>query len=135
MNTFTHEVSFASKDFNPKTDKVETTNKKRIFTFKELDEYDQDQQQLHWKINFVFEAAIGENDEKLGTGKKKIQIESDAAHELVVKFVNNCLVTDGDKQKELNKKELLMNSKALFKLGTWLIYEKFLPFFLIFRSE
>jgi len=140
IKTFTKEVSVPSMELNAEQTGVEPRNKKRVFTFKELNEYDQDQQKLHFKLNAVFESAFGvEDDEKIGSEKRTITIDTDGVHELTLKFINTCLITSGedgtsDKQKEIDKKELLQNSKALYKLGSWLTTEKFLPFFLSFNS-
>jgi len=137
MNTFTKEIAvpgFEPQETNEGA-KLVKVNKPRVFTFKELDEFDQDQQTLIFKLNAVFENAFSEDDEKVGVGKRKITIETDGMHELLIKFINICLVTkndsgDIDGNKELDKKELLMSSRALWKLGSWLTVEKFLPFFL-----
>ena len=140
MKTFTKDIFVPSQEFNTDSNQVEPKKIKRTFTFRELDEYDQDQQKLHFKLNAIFENAIGESDEKVGEEKRKITIDSDGVHELVIKFINTCLITvndsgEKDDKKELDKRELLMNSKALYKLGSWLVAEKFLPFFLTFRAD
>lgn len=140
MRTFTKEIAVTSMEYSVTDEKVKPINKKRTFTFKELDEYDQDQQKLHFKLSAIFETVFTESDEKVGKEKKQFTIDSDGAHELVIKFINTCLVVENDRGevdpvKELDKKELLHNSKALYKLGSWLISEKFLPFFLLFQND
>ena len=140
METFTKDIFVPSQEYNTDSNKVEPISKKRTYTFRELNEYDQNQQKLHFKLNAIFENAIGESDEKVGEGKRKITVDSDGVHELLIKFINTCLITvndsgEKDEKKELDKKELLMNSKALYRLGSWLVAEKFLPFFLSFRSD
>lgn len=140
MKTFEKEIAVPSMEMNDEQTGIIPKLKKRMFTFKELDEFDQDQQKLHFKISAVFEAAFGESDEKIGQEKRKITIDTDGVHELVMKFINTCLVTTNssgeiDAQKELDKRELLQNSKAMYKLGSWLVTNKFLPFFLGFNND
>ena len=140
MKTFTYELPVPVPTFDASSDKVQSVTTKRIFTFKELNEYDQDQQKLHFKISAIFEVAIGERDDAVGSEKTKLTLDTDTVHELTIKFINTCLITENeigvkDSARELDKKELLMSSKAVYKLGSWLLHEKFYPFFLQFRTD
>jgi hypothetical protein len=140
MKTFEKEISISTSDFNATTNKFEKVTHKKMFTFKELDEYDQEQQKLHFKLSVIFERAITDNDEKIGSERTEINLNTDQVHELTIKFINTCLITTNEQgesihSKEQDKRELLANSKSVYNLGSWLTHNKFYPFFLEFQKD
>lgn len=96
----------------------------RDIVFKELDQYDREQHNLHFAIMSHF--VGGDSKPK---GKKKLIIDPEFAQEMTVTFIEEMSILN-DTFRAQDREILLNDSAALIKFSLWLIPNKVLPFFL-----
>lgn len=102
----------------------------KVAHFKELKRTDRDQHKLHFKIISLFEMLNVQADEETG----KVNISSDALYDLTVKCIKTLLVID-DQFTEADRNDFLSDSGAILQFSMWMLKEKLMPFFSLFKMS
>lgn len=126
--TFQHEVKYLEVQpiFKEGADVPEYSEVviEKLLTFKELNQLDREQHDLHFLIMAYYSGGTVKTK-----GKRALVVDPEFARDMTNAFLNDMLILD--KEFTATDKEIMMNdSGCLIKLGMYLIPEKVLPFFL-----
>lgn len=121
MGTFQKEIRYQSKELVGTH--FQKVKKKRTVTFNELDETEQSQHRLHFRIMSLYKSkmSVVEGEET------QVQIDTDTLYDITVESIKKLVVLD-EGFREIDLKEFLACSLATLKFGLWFLEEHILPF-------
>lgn len=123
MNTFKKEISYKSKHFDTHTSKWIMKKIKKEVSFSELDETEQSQHRLHFRIMSLYKTKMSVIDgEKTG-----VYLDSDTLYDITVEAVKKLAILD-ESFTEQDLKEFTLCSLSLLNFGQWFLGEHILPF-------
>ena len=126
---FEKEIKFVTKTLQ-NDDKGEAqfveVSKSIKASFKELDRADRSQRALCWYIM----GLIKGKSLKDGTFK----LPEDVLCDITDKYIEEMMLADTNELKQ-DKQDFLNDNIAVVQFGTWLVYEKIMPFFLMLLSS
>jgi hypothetical protein len=124
MATFKKEISYLSLQIvDGEHKEVEVT---KTFTFKDLSRRDPEQGKLFFRVSSI----VGSNEDGA------YNIDSDALYDLTKKALSVLMLTGSDYETtEIDKREVVSDSGALLSFGIWFLKEKYMPFFLQYKTS
>lgn len=129
MNTFKKEISYKSKHFDTAKSKWVMKKVKKEVTFSELDETEQSQHRLHFKIMALYKQKMAIIDgEQTG-----MTLDTDTLYDITVESVKKLVVLD-DSFNAQDLKEFTSCSLSLLNFGQWFLGEHVVPFIIEYNS-
>lgn len=126
MATFKHEIKYISNVLEGL--EVKKKRIKKIVTFKELDETDIDQHDLHFKIMSLYQTKTGLNEKD-----KTVKIDTKVLREITVESVKLLAVTD-EHFTNVDLSEFLASSLGLINFGVWFLEAHVIPFVITYND-
>jgi hypothetical protein len=121
MSTFEKVISYKSRVLRGTHHVIERVEKKA--TFNELNEMEQGQHKLHFKIMSLYRTRVLSDSEET----KVAEIDTDILYDLTVLSVKSLAVVD-DEFTEIDLREFLGCSLSILKFGMWFLENHILPF-------
>lgn len=126
MSTFKYKINYLSTVFNETQTDVVKKRVEKVVQFKELDETNIEQHDLHFKIFSLYRTKTSEFD-------TSVVIDTKILRELTVESIKLLVILDTDFT-HVDLKEFLTSSLALLKFGLWFAENHILPFIRVYNT-
>lgn len=120
MSTFQHKIHYMSNVLDDEKGRVEKKRVDKIVHFKELDETDTNQHDLHFKLFSLYRTKSNGID-------SSVVIDTTVLREITVEAIKLLVVLD-ENFTHVDLKEFLASSLGLLKFALWFAENHLLPF-------